>query len=297
MKQGYINLDTNNKMYYEINGNLQGQPLLLVHGGPGSGINETPRLYIDLSKYMLIQYDQRGCGKSTPTPDLAANNTINLIDDIDKLLDYLKIEKVMVAGNSWGSTLALLYAQKNPQRVISLDLAGIFLANQKSLDWFMTKGGSSRILPDLYKKLESELPADCPREYQAIASFYSQMIKQDDKQQLALDCFMTYHDRLAVIDEMPAETRTLEARIANMLVATEYIKNRFYLTDNQILKNMNKLKNIPIQITQGRFDLLCLVDDVYDLQKAFDGQINIQIIEDSGHKMSEKMKQEYYANI
>lgn len=299
MKTGYIKLDKINRMHYQLSGNMQGKPVLFIHGGPGSGIGKIACQYIDLDNCMLIEYDQRGCGKSTPNTVLEGNNSQNLINDITILLNHLKQEKVTVAGSSWGSTLALLYAQANPHRVDQLHLAGLFLARDKGLNWFMSKGGSSRIIPDLYAKLESQLPIDLPRHYQQIAQHYHNMVTSGvlEQQKQAVECFLAYHDRLAFISAMPVDETPLADKIAKTKVITSYIKNKFYLADNQILNNLESLKNIPITITQGRFDLLCLVEDVYQFKEKFTGQLNIEVVEDSGHVMSEKMKISFYNKI
>ena len=251
-EEGYLKVSNGHGIYYAIAG--QGIPLLKIHGGPGGSCKTGFFDEIDLTKYRAIIFDQRGCGKSIYDDILEGNNTNNLIEDINLLLNYLKVDKVVINGQSWGSTLALLFAQKYPERVIKMFLNSIFLGDES---WFLKH--SKYVFPDLYEKYMADFPEDL-----------TELFKVDDtKLREYMKNMANYEINLAASPCTAKEyiTEVDDELYNSKKVFFHYEMNKYFLEDNQILDNCDKIQNIPIRIYHGRLDFDCPLKYAYDLCK------------------------------
>lgn len=276
------------ELYVEEVGNPQGQPIVFLHGGPGGGIDADHRRYFDPTHYRIILFDQRGSGQSTPLAELRENTTWDLIADIETIRQYFGISKWHVFGGSWGSTLALSYAIKHPDRVSALILRGIFLCRPSEIQWFYQQG-ASQIFPDIWEKYEAIIP---PEERHDYVSAYHRRLTSDDPvirlqaakawSQWEAATSRLYYDPSAVNEFEEPDYALSFARIE-----CHYFKNNaFFPTTNWILENTHALNHIPGWIVQGRYDVVCPARSAWDLHRAWP-RAKFSIIPDSGHAASE----------
>jgi proline iminopeptidase len=277
---GMMKLDDGHEMYWEQSGNPQGRPVVFLHGGPGAGSNPTHRRFFDPTFYRIIVFDQRGAGRSTPLGDVVDNTTPHLIADIERLREMLGIERWLVFGGSWGSTLALVYAQRHPGRVTGLVLRGIFLGRAAELEWFLY--GMRRVFPEAWRK-------------------FSDFIPKAERG----DLLQAYHARLADPDpavHLPAATvwSGYESACSNLIVRdshaggglslarieAHFFVNDNFLTENQILEGAGALAAIPGIIVQGRYDMVCPISAADELTRAWPGA-RLDVIADAGHSAME----------
>lgn len=275
------------KLYVEECGKADGIPVVFLHGGPGSGCESYHRQFFNPEKYRIILFDQRGAGRSTPHAELENNTTQELVADIEAIRSKLGIEKWVVFGGSWGSTLALVYAQTHPDRVFHLILRGIFLCRQKEIDWFYQEG-ASRIFPDIWEKYLSPIP-EAERD-KLVEAYYKRLTSDDEFTRLqAAKAWSLWEGRTAslisrqsVIDHFGNPHTALSlARIE-----CHYFMHRSFLSDNQILNNIDKIADIPGTIIQGRYDIICPMESAWELHQAWNKSI-FKIIPDAGHAASE----------
>ena len=271
----------------EESGTATGLPVVFLHGGPGSGCEPYHRQFFDPEKYRIILFDQRGAGRSTPHAELLHNTTQDLIDDIEALRITLGIERWLVFGGSWGSTLALAYAQAHPQQVLGLILRGIFLCRQREIDWFYQEG-ASRIFPDIWQKFLEPIPKS--ERHDLVSAYYQRLTGDDEFTRMqAAKAWSLWEGRTAtltssqrVVDHFgSAHTALSLARIE-----CHYFVNHSFLSDNQLLNNTDKLADIPAVIVQGRYDMICPMESAWELHQAWPGSI-LKIIPDAGHSASE----------
>ncbi len=275
------------KLYVEECGSANGLPAVFLHGGPGAGCEDYHRQFFNPEKYRIILFDQRGAGRSTPHAELNHNTTADLVADMESLRQKLNIEKWLVFGGSWGSTLALAYAQAHPDRVTALVLRGIFLCRQREIDWFYQEG-ASRIFPDVWQKFLEPIP---PAERHDMVSAYYQRLTSEDEftRMQAAKAWSLWEGRTAtlkssqrIIDHFGhAHTALSLARIE-----CHYFKHNSFMQENQLLDNVDKLAGIPGVIVQGRYDIICPMESAWQLHQAWpDSQL--RIIPDAGHAASE----------
>jgi len=274
-------------LYVEESGTPKGLPVVFLHGGPGAGCEPYHRQFFDPEKYRIVLFDQRGAGRSTPHAELDNNNTQALIDDIEAIRNELGIERWLVFGGSWGSTLALAYAQAHPQQVLGLILRGIFLCRQREIDWFYQEG-ASRIFPDIWQKFLEPIP---PSDRHDLVSAYYERLTSDDEftRMQAAKAWSLWEGRTAtltssqrVVDHFgSAHTALSLARIE-----CHYFKHDSFLSENQLLNNIDKLGDIPGVIVQGRYDMICPLESAWELHQAWSGSI-LKIIPDAGHSALE----------
>ena len=277
-------VDHQHQLYVEQCGNPQGQPVLFIHGGPGGGCSSNDRRFFDPEKYHIILFDQRGCGRSLPHGCLNNNNTPTLIEDIEQIRKKLNIDTWHVFGGSWGSTLALVYAQAYPKQVQSLVLRGIFLARQQDTAWTFTGGGAKRIYPDYWQEYIDALPAG--ESQSTVKAAYDIMIGDDKAAALKvakawsiweIRCCTLIPDQSFVDAATDDESAwTLARHEAHFMV------NDCFLTDNQILANCEKIANIPTTIVHGRYDIVCPFDNAWLLHQKLPKSTLI-VSEASGH--------------
>ena len=284
---GFLKVSEIHTIYWERSGNPNGKKILVIHGGPGAGSQARYRRYFDPQKFEIIQFDQRGCGKSTPFSELRENKTNHLIDDIEKLRKYFEIDQWHMFGGSWGSTLALLYAIKHPSRVISLTLRGIFLCRNFELLWFY-QSGASEIFPDEYEKYISVIPSN--ERNDLISSFYRFLTSSDNdirsKVALAWTQWELSTSHLIKKDYRLGMSENNSFADAFARIECHYFYNNIFLEENFILNNIHLIESIPTTIVQGRYDVVCPVRSAWDLNKKLKNS-NLIIVNEAGHSMSE----------
>jgi len=284
-KTEYLRVSDIHSLYLEQSGNPNGKPIISFHGGPGSQSKPDHRRFYDPAKYRIILFDQRGCGKSTPLGEIKENTTWDLVGDIEKIRKYLKIEKWIVQGGSWGSTLALAYAETYPQYIKALILRGIFTFRQWETDWF-TKD-ARLFFPDRWEKAASILP---PHLNQPVNDYLYDLYMGDNtqKQLDTIKSFNIWHRSLMtlLLDESKLEGEITKDAIAGEKIMHYYIKNNAFMKEGQLLDNAHLLKDIQTVIIQGRYDMCCPVQTAWELYKKMP-HAQFFITPDAGHKSDE----------
>jgi proline iminopeptidase len=280
-------VDSLHNLYVEECGNPDGLPVVFLHGGPGAGCEPYHRRFFDPEKYRIVLFDQRGCGRSTPHAELQGNTTQALIEDIETIRHHLHIDKWVVFGGSWGSTLALAYAQTHPENLLGLILRGIFLCRQWEIDWFYQEG-ASRIFPDVWEKFLEPIPL---AERDALVNAYYRRLTSDDEftRMQAAKAWSLWEGRTAtLISSQKVLEHFGDAHTALSLARIEchYFMNKSFLRENQLLDDAHKLKDIPGVIVQGRYDVICPMESAWELHHAWPESV-LQIIPDAGHSASE----------
>ena len=287
--KGFLIVSKIHTIYWERSGNPEGAKVLVLHGGPGAGSQPRYRRYFDPNKFDIIQFDQRGCGRSTPFSELKENNTIELINDIEKLRYKLNIEKWHLFGGSWGSTLALIYSIMNPSNVMSLTLRGVFLCREFELLWFY-QYGASEIFPDEFEKYVSVIPKD--ERGNLISAFYKSLTSSNAQLRAKASIAWTNWE-LSTSHLIKRETRIESSYKINPFadafarIECHYFFNNIFLEDNFILNNIQEIENIPVTIVQGRYDIVCPVRSAWDLNKKLKNS-ELIIVDNAGHSMSEE---------
>ena len=275
-------------LYYEQCGNPRGKPVVFLHGGPGAGCNPKTRRFFDPAHYRIVQFDQRGCGRSTPHAELTDNTTWHLVADIERLREHLHIERWQVFGGSWGSTLALAYAQAHSQRVTELVLRGIFLLRRWELEWFYQKGCDA-IYPDAWEPYIEHIPAG--ERGDLIGAYYRRLTGTDAAVRLAAaKAWSTWEGGTSYLLQNPdyiASTGADEFALQFARIECHYfVHGGFFECDDQLLREAHKLKNIPAVIVQGRYDVVCPLRSAWDLHRAWP-EAELRIVADAGHSALE----------
>lgn len=283
-----IKVSNLHEVYLEESGNPAGKPVIFVHGGPGGGTEPKYRQFFDPKKYRIIMFDQRGCGKSLPYAELRENTTWDLVADMELIRETLKIERWQVFGGSWGSTLALVYAETHPERVTELVLRGIFLLRKKDVDWFY-QFGASEIYPDEWQAYEHHIPVEERHDF--VTAYYTRLTSEDAAvRAAAAKIWSTWEGATSkLIPDAKVIDRFADDQFAVPFARIEchYFYNKGFLkTDNFILEHVDKIRHIPCVIVQGRYDTCCPVRNAWDLHKAWP-EAELFIIPDAGHSASE----------
>jgi proline iminopeptidase len=285
---GRLHVSHLHEIYFEQCGNPSGKPALVLHGGPGGGISPTLKQLHDPEKYRVILFDQRGCGQSTPHAELAENTTWDLVADIEKLRDHLGIDRWQVLGGSWGSTLALAYAQSYPRRVTELVLRGIFTCRKNEIDWFY-QYGASEIFPEAWEAFIGPIPQ---AERDNLLAAYHQRLTGADTE-LQLRCARAWSQwEGSTLSLVPDAARVANMGSAHFAIAFARIECQFFMhggffaQDGQLIANASRLKGIPGSIVQGRYDVVTPVRTAFDLHKAWP-EANFEIVGEAGHAGSE----------
>ncbi|MEX2523807.1 MAG: prolyl aminopeptidase [Gammaproteobacteria bacterium] len=281
-----IAVDAVHDVYMEECGNPDGIPVLFLHGGPGSGSNENHRRYFNPDKYRIVLFDQRGCNRSVPRGETRNNTTQDLLADIEVIRERLQIEQWLVFGGSWGSTLGLLYAQAHPGRILGLILRGSFLARQADLDWFV-KFGANRVFPDAWEEFIRPIPED--ERDNLIEAYHRRVHGGDAEEQLAAARrWATWAGKVVTwtlpVYE-PGEEDTAKM-IHEVAIETHYAKNRYFVEENHILDNMNRIPEVPVRLIHGRRDILCPLTSSWLLHRALP-QSTLNIVREGGHLAGE----------
>jgi proline iminopeptidase len=286
IEQGYLQVSKIHEIYYEVCGNINGEPYLFVHGGPGVGFSENDKRFFDFKKQKVIFFDQRGSSKSKPFGCIKENTTPNLVDDINKLLNHLNIEKTNIFGGSWGTTLSLVYAIQNPEKVKSLLLRGLFLGNKKSIQHFID-GGVEKDYPVEWNRFKNNVSLNSKM---GISEYYlNQMLNGTEENKE----FFSYE--WAFYEISIFKQGLSESEIHNIIkqfpyqslsiMEAHYLTNYCFIEENFILKNTDKLKNIPVTIIHGKNDVICPIKNAEELHEKLNN--SVIHIEDAGHSDTE----------
>ncbi len=284
----FLKVSPPHRIYVEESGNPAGIPVLFVHGGPGGGCTQSHRSFFDPQKYRIILFDQRGAGRSTPHAELMNNDTQSLLDDIEIIRKDMDIERFVMFGGSWGSTLALLYAQKYPQHVMGLILRGIFLCRKQEFKWLYKKGGASLIFPDYWEDFIQPIPED--ERDDLIGAYYKRLTSKNELGRMAAaKAWSLWEARCSTLKPSSSSVEFFSqphVALAMARIETHYFFNEGFLKKNQIMRDADKLNGIPGTIVHGRYDMVCTVDNAVELHKVWhDSTLNI--IRDAGHSANE----------
>jgi len=287
-RTGFLNVDSTHRVYWEESGNPHGKPVIFLHGGPGSGTEASHRCYFDPKGYRIILMDQRGSGKSRPHASLIDNTTWDLVSDIEKLRMHLKIEKWVVFGGSWGSTLSLAYAETHPSHVLGLILRGIFLARKKEIHWFY-QFGAHHIFTDEWEKFIDPIPEN--ERGDLLTAYYKQLTPKAlairKRAASAWTCWEGATLKLIFDPEFYAQFTMDEHADALARIECHYFTNHaFFNSDNWLIEHAKALSKIPGIIIQGRYDIICPFESAWDLHKAWP-EAEFVVIKDAGHAASE----------
>ncbi len=283
----YIKTNDGYKIYFEECGNKDGLPVIVIHGGPGAGCNPNMRRYFDPKFYRIILFDQRGCGKSIPHASIINNTTWDLIDDIEKIRKKLNINKFLIFGGSWGSTLGLIYSINYPQHVIGMILRGIFLMTNKELDWFYKEGGASLFWPEKWREFIKMIPHS--EQNNIIEAYHKRLFhKSKEIREKFSISWLKWENSLASMQKSINNfTPPINYALAFSRIENHYFYNRGFLgSDNYIINNVEKINNIPGIIIQGRYDMVCPPNSASRLNDAWP-KSELNMIDFSGHAMSE----------
>ena len=283
---GLLPLGDGHVMYWEQVGNPRGQPVLFLHGGPGAGAGAVHRRFFDPTHWRLIIFDQRGAGRSRPLGELRANTTPHLVQDIETLRNFLGIEKWLLFGGSWGSTLALAYAQAHPQRVTGCVLRGVFLGRDEEVEWFLY--GLRRIFPDAWAAFAEHIP---PAERHDLLTAYLTRLTDPEPavHLMAARAWSHYEGSCSTLLPSPETVASFaQDRTALGLARIEahYFAHKLFLPEGGLLGGMDRIGHIQAEIVQGRYDMVTPVRSAWELAQAWPGA-DLRIVPDAGHATSE----------
>ena len=285
--QFYLDVGKPHTLYVEECGNADGVPVVFLHGGPGAGCEPHHRCYFNPDIYRIILFDQRGCGRSRPHAELTANTTWDLVADMEQIRQQLGIEQWVLFGGSWGSTLALAYAEQHPQRVSGLVLRGIFLARQQDIDWFYQQG-TSRLFPDYWQAYLGPIPED---ERDDMVHAYYRQLTSDNKavRERAARAWSVWEGMTATLlpnEKVVDHFADPHAAMSIARIECHYFVNQSFLEPDQLVRNAHRLKNIPGYIIHGRYDVICPVEQAWALHEAWP-EARLTIVPDAGHSVVE----------
>ncbi|RJL32851.1 prolyl aminopeptidase [Bailinhaonella thermotolerans] len=288
--QGLLDVGDGQRIHWELCGNPAGRPVVFLHGGPGGGITPLHRRYFDPSAYRVLLFDQRGCGRSTPhasAGDLTANTTWHLVADMERLREMIGVERWMVFGGSWGSTLALAYAETHPERVSGLILRGIFTMRRSEIDWFY-EGGASAAFPDYWELFLAPIPEE---ERGGLVEAYHRRLNDPDPEVRAEAAIAWSQWEARTITLLPdakmiAEYGERDYALAFARIEAHYMVNGAFLEPGQLLRDAHRLRGIPGEIVQGRYDLVTPATTAWELHKAWP-EARFTIAEGAGHAGNE----------
>ncbi|WP_019818693.1 prolyl aminopeptidase [Saccharomonospora saliphila] len=290
--EGMLDVGDGNRVYWEVSGNPRGRPVVVVHGGPGGGSNPLTRRHFDPAAYRIVQYDQRGSGRSTPhvadpAADLAVNTTWHLVADLERLREHLDIDQWQLFGGSWGATLALAYAETHPHRVTELVLRGVFTARRAELDWLYA-GGAARLFPEAWRRFVEPLPErwrDDPLDG------YRRLLDESDPdtRARAAVAWSEWEGAIVSIEPRPGRDSVYSApafAVPFARLAVHYFTHGAWLDEGALLRDADRLAGIPGAIVQGRFDAVCPPVTADDLHRAWPDS-TLTVLEGAGHAVTD----------
>lgn len=281
--QHELQVDSTHLLYIEETGNPEGIPVIVLHPGPGMGVDGHLRRFFDPQLYRIVLFDQRGCGRSTPHLEIKANTTELLLDDIDAIREFLGLNSFILSGGGWGSLLALLYAQKFPQQIKALLLHQVFLGRKKDIDWFY-KQGACLVYPDYWQEFINFVPED---KRSNIPQYYADCLQGSNElaRMSAAKCWALWQARcsslqphLYVIDQYSDPHFAL----ALATLESHFINSHYFIKDNEVMDHVHKIRHIPTYIVHGRFDLVTPLANAWELHQAIPAS-NLRIVRDAGH--------------
>lgn len=281
-KTGMLVVDDIHTMYWEECGNPKGFPVVFIHGGPGAGASPSSRRFFDPDFYRIIVFDQRGSGRSTPLGEVRQNTTPLLIEDMEKLRNHLNIDRWMLFGGSWGSTLAIAYAEHHPDRCLAMVLRGIFLCRPAEIDWFIY--GMSFIFPENWMEFADHIPED---EQEDLMGAYKKRLMDPDPEvhMPAAIAWSRYEGACATLLPSPATVTSFEDPTVALGLArmeAHYFTNDIFLPDNYLLDNIDKVRDIPAVIIQGRYDVVCPISTAHEVAVNWP-EAEYIVVTDAGH--------------
>lgn len=287
-EQGFLAVSDIHRLYYEVSGNPTGQSVVFLHGGPGGGTVPLYRQFFDPAAYRIILFDQRGSGQSTPHANLENNTTWDLVADIERLREHLGVKRWTVFGGSWGSTLALAYAQTHPGRVQALVLRGIFLCRQKEIDWFYQEGASA-IYPDVWEEYIKVIPES--ERGDLLTAYYRRLTSDDEAVRLpAARAWSVWEGSTSkLLPDQQLIDHFGEPQMALALARIEchyFMNHAFFDSDNYLIENVGKIRHIPTVIVQGRYDVVCPMMSAWELHRAWP-EADFRVVPDAGHSATE----------
>ncbi|MBR1605332.1 MAG: alpha/beta fold hydrolase [Alphaproteobacteria bacterium] len=277
--QGYLPTSDGHDVWFGEYGNPQGKPVLITHGGPGGCCHARRAGDFNLKAYRVIMFDQRGCGQSKPLGELKNNTTDDILFDMERLLNYLQIkEKIILRGASWASTIALLFAERHPEKIEKLILSQIFLADDVNEKW--EQEGCALFYPDMMEQLRSPL-----KKWQTISEYYlTQLTSDDEKQQKqALETYGRFERVVGALSPHWGRVDAIdEKELKSMQIYAQYAVHHYYLKSNEIMRKVRKITNIPTLIVHNRLDMLCPLQGAYELAKKLE-KCKLVIVPEKGH--------------
>lgn len=285
-RSGQLQVDDLHTLYWEESGNPQGLPVLFLHGGPGAGTAPSHRQFFDPARYRIVLFDQRGSGQSTPLGEARQNTTQLLIDDIEQLREMLAIEEWLIFGGSWGSTLALAYGQAHPERCTGFILRGIFLGTQAEIDWFLQ--GMPLFFPDEHAKFVGHVPEE--ERDDLLGAYMKRLFSDDATENLrAAQAWSRYEANCLHLLQRPEVARMFSAASVALGVGrlgAHYFCNKMFLSEDQLLNNMGRIRHLPAVIIQGRYDVICPPRTAWQLRQTWP-RASFEMVNDAGHAASE----------
>jgi proline iminopeptidase len=286
-RTGKLSVSDIHSLYYELCGNRDGKAALFLHGGPGTGIAPLWRRLFDPKRYNIVLFDQRGCGKSEPYASLEENSTSYLINDIEKLRKHLSIEKWLLFGGSWGSTLALAYAQQFPERVSEMILYGIFLGSAREIAWFY-QSGAKFILADAWERFADLVPP--AKQDNLVQSYYDMLCSSDQALQLKAAKYWSELEGRGLClkpdEDLISNFSEDKKALAQARIECHFFLNNCFLTDDFLLNGISKIRKIPGIIVHGRYDLICPFESAWKLHSAWP-EAELVVVQDCGHSARE----------
>lgn len=284
-RHGLLAVDALHTLYWEECGNPQGLPVVFLHGGPGSGLSPLQRRFFDPEKYRIVLFEQRGAGRSTPHGEVRDNTTAHLVADIERLREHLGIARWLVFGGSWGSTLALAYGQTHPERCLGFVLRGIFLCTPAEVEWFVS--GIRWFFPDEYAQLVAAIPE---AERHDLLAAYARRIFGDDRAagDAAARRWTQFETRCLFLLQKPATpaapdgSDSARAEVATGRMEVHYFQHRGFLEDDQLVRNVQRIRHLPCTIVQGRYDVICPPQSAWRLHQAWP-ESALVMVPDAGH--------------
>ncbi len=287
-RHGWLRVSGTHEIYWEESGNPRGKAAVFVHGGPGCGASANSRQYFDPARYRIVVFDQRGCGRSRPTASLEDNTTWHLVEDMEALRKHLRITQWLVFGGSWGSTLALAYAQAHPERVSALVLRGIFLLRRQEIQWFY-QHGASEVFPDRWEYFLEPIPA--AERGDLVGAYYRRLTGSDPR--AALQAAKAWAGWEAATSHLLLNEGTLAVWAQDQYALTVariechyFFHCGFFQHEGQLLRDLNRIRHIPTVIVQGRYDMPCPMRSAWDLHRAWP-EADFRIVGDAGHSAAE----------
>ncbi|WP_199096473.1 prolyl aminopeptidase [Dyella sp. ASV21] len=285
---GMLKVSDLHTLYYEQSGNPNGKPVVFLHGGPGGGTNPKCRRFFDPAVYRIVLFDQRGCGKSTPHAELKDNTTWHLVNDIERLRTHLGIDRWQVFGGSWGSTLALAYAQTHPECVTELVLRGIFMLRRWELEWFYQKGCDA-LYPDAWEPYLAAIPE--VERGDLMSAYYRRLTSSDAQVRVnAARAWSVWEGATSYLWQDTSHIQSSgedEFALAFARIECHYfVHGGFFEHDDQLLRNVERIRHIPAVIVQGRYDVVCPMRSAWDLHRAWP-EADLRIVQDAGHSAFE----------